>query len=126
LSAALNAPGRTPSGEAFDYDHLEFSIDLRSSGKLIVPRVLSSDFANRKRYFASAIVWQVPVNDSFQRAVSSTSASRVLAGASRPAENVYAIKLVAADSMSLRAAVGGIRALGYSYLGWPKPLLRKL
>jgi hypothetical protein len=54
------------------------------------------------------------------------SASRVLAGASRPAENVYAIKFVAADSMSLRAAVGGIRGLGYSYLGWPKPLLRKL
>lgn len=59
------------------------------------------------------------------RLVSSMSASRVLAGASRPAENVYAIKLIGADGMSLRAAVGGIRALGYSYLGWPKPLLRK-
>jgi hypothetical protein len=32
----LNAPGRTASGEAFDYDQLEFSIDLRSSGKLVV------------------------------------------------------------------------------------------
>jgi urease accessory protein UreH len=132
----LIAPVRTASGEAFDYDQLEFSIDLRSSGKLIVRecyrltsqtesiQAVRRDFPCA--YFASAIVWQVPVDDSFQRAVSSMSASRVLAGASRPAEKVYAIKLVAADSMSLRAAVGGIRALGYSYLGWPKPPLCEL
>lgn len=131
------APGRTASGEAFDYDQLEFSIDLRSAGKLAVRecyrltshtesiQAVRRDFPSA--YFASAfIVSQVPADDSFQRAVSSMSASRVLAGASRPAENVYAIKLVAADSMSLRAAVAGIRALGYSYLRWPEPLLRKL
>jgi len=131
------APGRTASGEAFDYDQLEFSIDLRSAGKLAVRecyrltshtesiQAVRRDFPSA--YFASAfIVSQVPADDSFQRAVSSMSASHVLAGASRPAENVYAIKLVAADSMSLRAAVAGIRALGYSYLRWPEPLLRKL
>jgi urease accessory protein UreH len=32
----LIAPGRTALEEAFDYDQLEFSIDLRSSGKLVV------------------------------------------------------------------------------------------
>jgi urease accessory protein len=131
------APGRTASGEAFDYDQLEFSIDLRSAGKLAVRecyRLTShteSIQAVRREfpsaYFASAfIVSEGPADDSFQRAVSSLSTSRVLAGASHPAENVYAIKLVAADSMSLRAAVVGIRALGYSYLRWPEPVLRKL
>jgi hypothetical protein len=93
----LIAPVRTASGEAFDYDQLEFSIDLRSSGKLIVRecyrltshtesiQAVRRDFPSA--YFASAfIVWQVPVDDSLRRAVSSMSASRVLAGASRPEE----------------------------------------
>jgi urease accessory protein len=131
------APGRTASGESFGYNQLEFSIDLRTAGKLVVHeyycltshskgvQALRRDFPSA--YYASAlIVSQLPADESFQRAVSSLSTSHVLAGASRPAENVYAIKLVAADSISLRAAVAGIRALGYSYLRWREPFLRKL
>jgi urease accessory protein len=131
------APGRTASAESFDYDQLEFSIDLCCAGKLAVRecyrltshnesiQAVRRDFPSA--YFASAfIVSEVPIGDSFQRAVSSLNTSRVLAGASRPAEDVCAVKLIAADSMSLRSAVAGFRALGYSYLGWPEPLLRKL
>jgi urease accessory protein len=131
------APGRTASGESFDYDQLEFGIDLRSAGKLAVRefyrltshtesiQAVRRDFPSA--YFASAfIVSQVPMDDSFQRAVSSLNTSRVLAGASRPTRDVCVIKLIAADSMSLRSAVAGIRALGYSYLGWPEAILRKL
>jgi hypothetical protein len=66
------------------------------------------------------------VDDSLQRAVGALRTTRVLAGASHPTKEVCAIKLVAADSLSARAAVAEIRALGYSYLGWPEPLLRKL
>jgi urease accessory protein UreH len=62
----LIAPGRTASGEAFDYDQLEFSIDLRSSGKLVVRecyrltshtesiQAVRRDFPSA--YFASAFI----------------------------------------------------------------------
>ena len=131
------APGRTASGEAFDYDQLEFGMDLISARELAVRewyrlashtesmRAIRRNFPNA--YYASAfIVSHRPADDSLLRAVGALSTSCILAGASYPAENVCAIKLIAADSMSLRAAVVGIRALGYSYLGWPEPLLRKL
>jgi urease accessory protein len=131
------APGRTASGEAFDYDQLEFRMDLSCAGKLTVRecyrltshtesiQAIRRDFFSA--YFASAlIVSNRPPDDSFLRAVSSLGISGVLAGASSPAENVCVIKSIAADSMSLRAAVTAIRTLGYSCLGWPEPLLRKL
>jgi urease accessory protein len=131
------APGRTASGEAFEYDQLEFGLDLVVAGELAVrecyrlaPRTEGVQAIRRhfpNAYCASAfIVSHRAVDDSLQRAVGALCTSRILAGASHPTKDVCAIKLVAADSMSLRAAVTEIRALGYSYLGWPKPLLRKL
>jgi urease accessory protein len=131
------APGRTASGEAFDYDQLEFSAELVTAGRLSVReryslglrgeslQSLRRKFANA--YYASAfIVSHSPADAHFQRAIGALTAPRVIAGASRPCENVYAIKLLAADSMSLRAAVTRMRTLGYSYLGGPEPCLRKL
>ena len=50
----------------------------------------------------------------------------VLAGASRPADNVYAIKVVASDSISLRTAISNVRTLVYSHWQSPEPSLRKL
>ena len=50
----------------------------------------------------------------------------VLAGASRPADNVYAIKVVASDSISLRTAISDVRTLIYSHWQSPEPSLRKL
>jgi urease accessory protein len=131
------APGRTASGEAFDYDQLEFGLDLIVAGELAVrecyrlaPRTEGVQAIRRgfpSAYCASAfIVSHRPADDSLKRAVGALHTPRILAGASQPAKDICAIKLVAADSMSLRAAVAGIRAIGYSYLGWPKPLLRKL
>jgi len=131
------APGRTASGEAFDYDQLEFGMDLITAGRLVVRERYRLESRNESlqsirrnfpnAYYASAfIVSHCPTDDSFQRAIGTLTTPRVLAGASRPAENVYAIKLIAADSMSLRAAVTGMRAIGYSYLGGPEPSLRKL
>ncbi|MFZ0709352.1 MAG: urease accessory protein UreD [Terrimicrobiaceae bacterium] len=131
------APGRTASGESFAYDQLEFGMDLSCAGKLevreyyrLAPRnetvqAIVSDFPTA--YFASAfIVSRGGADESFQRAIGALSTSRVSAGVTHPTENVYAIKLIAADSMALRHAVSAIRALGYSHLGWPQPLLRKL
>jgi urease accessory protein len=131
------APGRTASGEAFAYDELEFSTDL----------IVGSQFAVRERYcldarseglqsmrrrfpcayYASSLVVSAPERwEFFQREIEALNDACVIAGASRPANNVYAIKVVAADSMSLRAAISKLRAIVYSHWESPEPSLRKL
>jgi urease accessory protein len=131
------APGRTAHGESFDYDQIEIATDLITANKLaarecyrLTPesestQTVKSHFPNA--YYASAfIVSTRPADETIQRKISALNTSHLLAGASHPSESIYAIKLVAADSISLRNAVANVRAIGYSHLGWPKPLLRKL
>ena len=131
------APGRTASGESFLYDRLEFSLDLVAANQLIAReryrltpdsqsiQAMMRHFPNA--YYASAfLVSSCPADDILQRAISALNTPNVLAGASRPADSVCVIKLVAADSVSLRHAVADVRAIGYAHLRWPQPLLRKL
>jgi urease accessory protein len=137
LFIEMIAPGRTASGESFEYEELEFALDLIIANKLALReayRLMARDkslvairrvFANA--YYASGlIVSPRPAGDNLREAISSLNSANVVAGASRPAEGVYAIKLITADSISLRVAVAGLRAIGYSYLEWPEPRLRKL
>jgi urease accessory protein len=131
------APGRTASGETFDYDSLAFSTNLVVSGRLALSeryclesgseslRPLRRRFPNA--YYASAlIVSQSATGEAFQREIDALNDTCVVAGASQPAENVCAIKILAANSLSLRAAITKMRTLGYAHLGGPEPILRKL
>lgn len=131
------APGRTASGEAFAYDKLEFTTDLIAQGKLAVRerylldpdnealRSLRRQFSNA--YYAAAfVVTPSAASESLQREIDGLNQGSVAAGASRPVENVCAIKVVAPDSISLRAAVTHMRRLVYAQLGGPEPSLRKL
>jgi urease accessory protein len=131
------APGRTASGEAFDYESLEFSTDLVVAGRLALSeryclesqsqslRPLRRRFPNA--YYASAfIVSPSPAGEAFQREIDALNDACVVAGASHPAENVCAIKIIAANSLSLRAAITKMRTLAYARLGGPEPILRKL
>ena len=131
------APGRTASGESFNYDELEFGTELIVAGKLAIRERFRMESGNQglqalrnvfpSAYYASfLIVCDRPVSDDVQRAVDKLNKAYVVAGASRPAKSVYAIKMVSADSLSFRAAVSALRTIGYSYLGWPEPILRKL
>lgn len=131
------APGRTAYGESFDYDQIEITFELITANKLAAReyyrlRPESESIQTMKRqfpnpYYASAfIVSTHPADESVQRTISAMNTPQILAGASRPSESIYAIKLVAADSISLRNAVANVRAIGYSHLGWPRPFLRKL
>jgi urease accessory protein len=131
------APGRTASGESFDYDRLQFGTDLIVADKLAIRernwmtsrsesiQAMRKAFPNA--YYASAFIVSARLaEEDFQKAIKDLSTPSVLAGASRPMENVFAIKLIAADSLSLRQAVASLRAIAYSRLGWPEPVLRKL
>ena len=137
FTTEMIAPGRTAFGESFDYDQLEISMDLITANKLaarecyrLAPGSESVQTMKRRfpnAYYASAFIVSTRADDeSVQRAIRAVNTPQVLAGASRPSESIYAIKLVAADSISLRNAVRAIRAIAYSHLGSPEPLLRKL
>jgi urease accessory protein len=131
------APGRTASGEVFAYERLEFSTDLIVASHCALRERYSLDASSeglqsmRKQfphaYYASSLVVSASTNSKFlQMGVERLTGAAGLAGASQPADNVCAIKVVAADSMSLRAVMSKVRALVYSDLGAPEPFLRKL
>lgn len=133
----MTAPGRTASGEAFAYHKLEFVTDLIVDGRLAVSERYRLEphgeglLSLRRRfptaYYASAlIVSRTPAGESFRKEIRTLNEAPVAAGASHPAENVCAIKILASNSLSLRAAVSKMRTLVYSHLGGPEPFLRKL
>jgi urease accessory protein len=131
------APGRTASGEVFAYEQLEFSTDLIVGSQIAVKERYRLDANSeglqsmRRRfphaYYASSLVVSPSERWEFlQRGVEALNGALVIAGASRPADNVYAIKLVASDSISLRTAISKVRTLVYSHCERPEPSLRKL
>jgi urease accessory protein len=131
------APGRTASGEAFAYEQLEVSTDLVVQDQLAVRESYclntnSEGLQSMRRrfpraYYASSLVVSPLANFKFlQMGVERLNSAAVIAGASQPADKICAIKVVAADSMSLRASQSKVRALVYSHLASPEPILRKL
>jgi urease accessory protein len=131
------APGRTASGEVFAYEKLEFSTDLIAGGRFAVRERYCLDASSeglqamRRRfpraYYASALVVSPSERwESVQRGVEALNGASVIAGASRPADNVCVIKVVAADSMSLRLAISKVRTMVYSHWESREPVLRKL
>ena len=137
FSTEMLAPGRTASGEVFAYNQLEFSTDLLVGSRLALRENYRLNANSeglqsmRKRfpnaYYASClVVSHLGRGDVLQREIAGLNCTRVIAGVSRSADNIYAIKLIAADSMALRAAVARVRTLVYSSWGGPEPSLRKL
>ena len=131
------APGRTASGEAFAYDKLEFSTDLIVGSQFAMRERYSLDARSeglqsmRRRflnayYASSLVVSQAARAELLQKAIAELNSASIIGGASRPADNVCAIKLVATDSMALRKAISKVRALVYSHWESPAPSLRKL
>jgi urease accessory protein len=137
LLTEMIAPGRFAAGEAFDYDRLRLETDLSWAGRLVVresaclgPK-LETVRAIRERfpgaYFATFFVaWGGAGEKDFCRAIAGLTSARVSAGASSPAAGIQVVKLIAADSVSLRGGVTAIRKLAYACLGWPPSSLRKL
>ena len=131
------APGRTASGEVFAYEQLDFSTDLIVGSQVAVREkyrlgATSEGLQSMRRrfpraYYASSLVVSPSERgESLQREIAELNSASVLAGASRPADKVYAIKVVASDSISLRTAISKVRTLIYSHWQSPEPSLRKL
>ena len=131
------APGRTASGEVFAYEQLDFSTDLIVGSQVAVREkyrlgATSEGLQSMRRrfpraYYASSLVVSPSERgESLQREIAELNSASVLAGASRPADKVYAIKVVASDSISLRTAISKVRTLVYSHWQSPEPSLRKL
>jgi urease accessory protein len=133
----LLAPGRTASGEVFAYEQLEFSTDLIVGSQFAVRERYCLDASSeglqsmRRRfpraYYASSLVVSSSERcELLQREIEALNDAHVIAGASQPVDNVCAIKVVAADSISLRAAMSKVRTMVYLHWESLEPVLRKL
>jgi urease accessory protein len=131
------APGRTASGEAFAYAQLDFGTELIVADRLAVRECYSLGHRSegldslRQRfptaYYASVfVVSPRSTGDPLRKEIATLNQTGVMAGASHPVEGVCVIKILAADSLSLRQAASKLRRIVYAHLGRPEPFLRKL
>lgn len=131
------APGRTAMGEAFEFDDLRWSTDLRVDGRLLVrersrwtPEARSLQAWRRRfpsGYYASA--WLVSpaltAGSGCWEALSAMHGSDAWSGVSALGKNAFAWKLLAADSLALRRTMTAARRAIYDALDRLAPSLRR-
>lgn len=132
------APGRVASGEAFAYDEIRWRTDLRRDGQLLVRERFSITAGNgaltaMRRQFPTAYYASIFVASPVL-AIGPTPApireletddARVLTGVTQVAKGLFAIKIVAADSLVLRRFLQRCRTNVHGSLGRKAPSLRR-
>ena len=131
------APGRVASGEAFAFDELRWSTDVRLSGRPVareryrlVPHDGSLDFLRRRfpyAYYASAFAVAPALTAKLAGwdALRALQSGTVWCGISQLAEGAFALKLLAADSVQFRRTLHVIRRTVYAGMGRLPPGLRR-
>ncbi len=138
LAIEMLAPGRVAFGETFVFAGIENTLELRVDGQLLLRERhrLSPDgdgLAGLRRhfpagYYASALLVAPAgaIDRDFHEAISALGTSSAVLGSSNLAPRAAIVKVLAADSISLRRAVAGVRGLVHQLLGRAEPKLRKL
>jgi urease accessory protein len=133
------SPGRVASGESFAFDRYAWSTDISVGGRAVHRERASIEPPHQglasftalfpTSYYAGFVVISPAVEkegDSFQRAVTALGdPASVRIGASRLPAHGWSIRLLAADSLSLRQSLSSLRALIYQRLGRAMPDLRR-
>ena len=131
------APGRTASGEAFAYDELRWTTDLRVGATLLAReryRLSPGDEsvgAIRRRfpqgYYSGAFLVSPALSASpaCLDALLALQSDEVWSGVGALGRDAFVWKIVAADSLSLRRALRNGRAAIYDSLGRRVPSLRR-
>lgn len=131
------APGRLASGEAFKFSRLSWRTELQIDGRLtalerysLQPHdhslhALELHFPNS--YHASGFL-VAPISDekSLMREISSLSDGSAIVGASPVAPGAFSLRVLAANAITLRKTLLGLREIVYRILAIPAPKLRKL
>jgi urease accessory protein len=130
------APGRTARGEVFAFDEVKLSTDLWVGEKHSIRERYRLDpsavSAMRARFSTGYYASVIAVGEAL---VEKTGSLRILTedhskpdswvGVTRVTTNVWAVKVLAADSPLLRATVGAVRAAVCNALGYEAPNLRR-
>ena len=131
------APGRVASGEAFVFDDLRWTTDVRFDGRLVVRERYTLNPADGSlnalrrvfphAYYGSAILVSPRLDTSAPALVSlrELQGDNVWLGVSALEKNVYALRCMASDSMTFRRTLHAARKLIYQSLGRPMPGLRR-
>jgi len=132
----LLAPGRVASGEAFAFERLALRSSLRLGGRVLAREVAAFSEEELRAYrrlfpcpyYASCfVVWpEAAGGRAVREFVAGLAQETVCAAASQLSPQAAVIKVMAADSVALRTAVGAIRRWLYESPGGVMPSLRKV
>jgi urease accessory protein len=132
------APGRVASGEAFAFTRFTWQTDVRLAGRLIhreradltpdETRLAGLRAFSPAGYYAGLLVisptsekW----DEDFARSATGISGEGVVTGATRLTAGGWSIRILAADPLGLRRAIGGWRTLIYQRMNRSLPDLRR-
>ena len=132
------APGRVASGEVFAFHEIEWETRVFYAGRLVVQEhyILTPEDESlhglRVRfpaaYYAScfAISPSLDDSDSCWQTIGAWTNEVVIAGSTRLTSGGYVVKLLAADSLTVRQRVTEMRRLLYHAAGREMPVLRRV
>lgn len=128
------APGRVASGEAFAFRRLDWDVTLRYAGRTVVREHYRLDPADESLEALRAVFPQAYFASCFLLTgrplviggeVETLSNDRALVGDCALVAGGLVVKILAADSVSLRGAVSGVREILYRMTGRDRPRLRR-
>jgi len=129
------APGRVASGEAFEFQYLDWETDIYYDGVKVVRekyrltpaslQFLRNQFATG--YYASIFLFHPAImpESACWKSIIALQGESVWAGCSRLHHSGWSIKLLAADSVSFRRALQAVREACYRALSEAMPALRR-
>ena len=129
------APGRVASGEAFQFQYLDWETDISCGGELVVRekynvspgRLLSLRQQFPTAYYACIFLFHPKITPQHPcwRSIDALHAETSWIGHSRLHRSGWSIKVLAAESVSFRKTLHAIRQLCYEATGEKTPDLRK-
>lgn len=137
LSIETIAPGRVAAGEAFAFERLEWTTELRWDGGLIAQEraVLTPDqpaLRSLRRHFPAAYLANIfavapalQADDAWLAELRSLHGAAAWVGASPLHRAGFVARVIARDSIVLRRVVGATRAIIHAALGRPMPSVRR-
>ncbi len=117
------APGRVARGEVFEFDEIEWAIDVRVNDRLVARERFAlsphdKSLAALRRHFPQAyyascyiVSDRLPAEHEVWRAVHALADTEVTIGAGRLADAGSSVRILAADSIALARALRSVRRL---------------
>lgn len=129
------APGRVASGEVFEFQYLDWEMNIRLGNERVVKekyRITPANWQPFRRqfpngYYASLFVFHPEITNQSQcwEAIRALHGNGVWIGQSGLHQGGWSVRLLAPDSISFRKTLFAVREAAYESMGAKAPRLRK-